>query len=91
MLRILFEPFAQGAGPAAYEAKLLLQDWGIEIGDITYNNLHIWHAEKDWNSPLPMMEYYVKLLSNSPFFKVFEGDTHFTIHRHLEEILGADS
>lgn len=69
LLRILFEPFAQGAGPAAYEAKLLSQDWGIEFGDITYNNLYIWYAEKDWNSPLPMTEYYVKLLSNNPFLK----------------------
>ncbi|KAJ9483734.1 hypothetical protein VN97_g9659 [Penicillium thymicola] len=87
LLRISFEPFAQGAGPAAYEAKLLSQDWGIEFGDITYNNLHISHAEKYWNSPLPMTEYYVKLLSNNPFSKVFEGDTHFTIHKHLDEIL----
>ncbi|CAI7641297.1 unnamed protein product [Penicillium crustosum] len=87
LLRILFEPFAQGAGPAAFEAKLLSQDWGIEFSDITYNNLHIWHAEKDWNSPLSMTEYYVKLLSKTPYFKVFEGDTHFTIHRHLDEIL----
>ncbi|KXG48949.1 uncharacterized protein PGRI_028190 [Penicillium griseofulvum] len=87
LLRVLFEPFAQGAGPAAYEAKLLSQDWDIEFGDITYNNLYIWHAAKDWNSPLPMTEYYVKLLSNSPSFKVFEDDTHFTIHRHMDEIL----
>ncbi|KZN93213.1 hypothetical protein EN45_033860 [Penicillium chrysogenum] len=87
LLRIIFEPFAQGTGPAAYEAKLLSQDWGIKFGDITYNNIHIWHAEKDWNSPLTMTEYYVKLLSNKPSFRVFEGDTHFTIHRHLDEIL----
>ncbi|CAI7583331.1 unnamed protein product [Penicillium viridicatum] len=76
LLRILFEPFAQGTGPAAYEAKLLSEDCGIEFGGITYNNLHIWHAEKDWNSPLPMTEYYVKPLSNNPSFKV-----------HLDEIL----
>ncbi|KAJ5481684.1 hypothetical protein N7475_000496 [Penicillium sp. IBT 31633x] len=86
-IRILFEPFAQGAGPAAYEAKLLSQDWGIDFGNITYNNLRIWHAGKDWNSPLPMTEYYVKLLPNRPYFKVFEDDTHFTMHRNLQKIL----
>ncbi|KAJ5588651.1 hypothetical protein N7537_011329 [Penicillium hordei] len=84
LLHILFESFAQGVGPAAYEAKLLSQGWGIEFGHITYNNLHIWHAEKNWNSPLPMTEYYVKLLSNSPYSKVFEDDTHFTIHKYHE-------
>ncbi|KAJ5827016.1 hypothetical protein N7447_003779 [Penicillium robsamsonii] len=87
LLRVLFKPFAQSASLAAYEAKLLSQDWGIEFGDITYNNLHIWHVGKDWNSPLRITEYYVKRLSNSPFFTAFEGDTHFTIHRHLDEIL----
>lgn len=85
-MRILFEPFAQGAGPAAYEAKLLSQDWGIDFNNITYNNLRIWHAEQDWNSPLPMTEYYVKLLPNRLQLKVFDSDTHFTIHRHLDEI-----
>jgi pimeloyl-ACP methyl ester carboxylesterase len=87
LVRILFEPFAQGAGPAVYEARLLSQAWDIEFGDITYNNLHIWHAEKDWNSPLPMTEFYVRQLSNNPSFKVYERDTHFTIHRHLDGVL----
>ncbi|KAJ5293980.1 hypothetical protein N7508_008801 [Penicillium antarcticum] len=87
ILRALFEPFKQGAGPAAYEAKLLSQDWGIAFGDITYNNLHIWHAGEDWNSPLPMTEFYVKQLTNNPSFKVYENDTHWTIHRHLDDIL----
>jgi hypothetical protein len=40
--RRIFEPFAQGTGPAAYEAKLLSQDWGIKFGDITYNNIMLW-------------------------------------------------
>lgn len=87
ILRALFEPFKQGSGPAAYEAKLLSQDWGIEFGDVTYNNLHIWHAGKDWNSPLLMTEYYVKQLTGNPSFKVYEDDTHWTIHRHLDEML----
>lgn len=85
-IRLLLEPFAQGTGPAAYEAKLLSQDWGIDFRKITYDNLSIWHAEKDWNSPLPMTEHYVRQLPNNPYFKVYEGDTHFTIHRHLDEV-----
>ena len=58
-------PFAQGAGPAAYEAKLLSQDWGIVFDSITYDNLYIWHPGKDYNSPLPMTEHYVKQLSKN--------------------------
>ncbi|OQE41022.1 hypothetical protein PENCOP_c005G00657 [Penicillium coprophilum] len=64
LLRVIDELFVQGTGPPAYEAKLLSQDWGIDSGDMDYNNLHIWPAGKDWNSPLSMTEYYVKLLSN---------------------------
>lgn len=89
ILRALLEPFKQGSGPATYEAKLLSQDWGIDFGDITYNNLYIWHAGKDWNSPLPMTEHYVKQLTNDSSFKVYEEDTHWTIHKHLDEMLSA--
>ncbi|KAE9402671.1 alpha/beta-hydrolase [Gymnopus androsaceus JB14] len=73
LLRILFEPFAQGAEGCVHEAQLLTQNWGIRYED-------------DTNAPVEMIRYMAERIPHC-VLREYEDDTHFTIIRHLEEII----
>jgi pimeloyl-ACP methyl ester carboxylesterase len=85
LIRIVFEGFAQGADGFVQETQLLTGDWGFKFEDINYDKIHVWHGTKDVNAPISMIRYMVDRL---PHVELREfDDTHFTIHRHLDEIL----
>ncbi|KAF2185307.1 alpha/beta-hydrolase [Zopfia rhizophila CBS 207.26] len=88
LLRILIdEPFAQGAEAAVHEAKLLSsQDWGFRLEDVEYNVVRIWHGAEDKNAPVVMIRYLAERLPHC-VLREFEGDTHYTMFKHLEEAL----
>lgn len=86
MARQIFEAFSQGIGPAVYDAQLLTSSWGINLEAVTYDNVRIWHGSKDTNAPVQMMRYMAERLPHCEL-KEFPEDTHFTLHRHLDEIL----
>ena len=86
ILRILFEGFAQGAKGFVCEAQMLTQGWGFKFEDVAYDKIQLWHGTQDKNAPVRMVRYMVERLPHS-ILREFEGDMHFTMFRHLEEIL----
>jgi pimeloyl-ACP methyl ester carboxylesterase len=87
LLRIVFDGFCQGSQAFVQEAQLLSsQDWGFKFEDISYDPVHIWHGTEDANAPFPMIQYMAKRIPHSILHE-FEGETHYTMHKHLEQIL----
>ncbi len=86
LIQIAFEGFAQGAEGFVYETQLLTQDWGFRFEDVTYEKIRIWHGVQDKNAPIEMMRYMAERLPHAEL-KEYEGEDHFAISQHLEEIL----
>ncbi|KAH8685326.1 Alpha/Beta hydrolase protein [Ilyonectria robusta] len=88
LLRVLLdEPFAQGAAAAVDEAKLLSsQDWGFKLEDVDYATVRLWHGARDTNAPAVMIRYMADKLPHA-VLREFEGDTHYTMFKHLEGAL----
>lgn len=83
----LLDGFAQGSRAMVQEARLLSEpDWGFRFEDISYDPIHIWHGTNDVSAPFSMIQYMAKRLPHSALYEC-EGDTHFTMTRHLEEAL----
>jgi pimeloyl-ACP methyl ester carboxylesterase len=86
MLRIAFEPFAQGAEGFVREAQLLCEpDWGFRFEDVKYDKIMLWHGMKDTNAPIRMILYMKDRLPHSEF-KGYD-ENHFGVTNHLDEIL----
>ncbi|KAL4999942.1 Alpha/Beta hydrolase protein [Aspergillus recurvatus] len=77
-LAMVFEAFAQGGAATVQEAVLLSHDWGFRFEDIVYNKIHLWHGQKDAQSPIEMIRYMAKRLPHC-VLREFEGETHFTV------------
>ena len=43
------EAYHRGAKGVAHEGKLLARDWGFRLGDISCENVRLWHGEMDVN------------------------------------------
>ena len=86
LLRTLFEGFAQGSEAFVQEAQLLTQDWGFRFEDVAYDRVQLWHGTLDKNAPVQMIRYMVERLPYTEF-REYEGESHWTLHRHIEEIL----
>lgn len=69
-----------------YEVQLLTQDWGFRFEDVAYDKIQLWHGTQDKNAPVQMVRYMVERLPHS-VLREFEGENHFTLFRHLEEIV----
>ncbi|KAJ5683285.1 hypothetical protein N7462_006450 [Penicillium macrosclerotiorum] len=82
----VFEAFRQGVDPAVHDARLLTSDWGIQFEDVTYNKVKIWHGAKDANAPIELIRYMARRLPHCKLTE-FPEDTHFTLNRHLDQIL----
>jgi pimeloyl-ACP methyl ester carboxylesterase len=87
LFRVLFDGFNQGPKAFVQEARLLsAQDWGFELEDISYDPILIWHGTKDTNAPISMIQYMAKRIPHAVLHQC-EGDTHYSMHKHLETIL----
>lgn len=86
LIHIGFEAFAQGAAGAVRDAQLTGQDWGFKTEDVTYDPILFWHGTKDINVPLAWVRPMAERLPHG-VFKEYEGETHFTLVKHLEDIL----
>lgn len=81
---LLEEPFAQGSQAAVDEARLLSSDdWGFSFESVRYNPVRIWHGAKDTNAPVALIRYMVEKLPYCIYHE-FEGDTHYTMYKHVE-------
>ncbi|KAK7426891.1 hypothetical protein QQZ08_006637 [Neonectria magnoliae] len=84
---LLEEPFRQGAEATVHEARLLSsQDWGFEFEDVDYDAVRMWHGVEDQNAPVAMIRYMAERLPHG-VLREFEGDTHYTMFKHLEGAL----
>jgi pimeloyl-ACP methyl ester carboxylesterase len=86
VIRMGFEGFAQGPGGFVQEAQLLTQDWGFRFEDVIYDPIQIWHGVEDKNAPVRMIRYMADRLPHSDL-QEFQGEGHFAVANHLEEIL----
>lgn len=88
LIRMLIdEPFAQSAEAAVLEARLLsAQDWGFRLEDVEYDAIRLWHGAEDKNAPTVMIRYMVERLPHC-VLREFEGDTHYTMFKHVEGAL----
>lgn len=87
LLAIFLEPFAQGSRGFVHEAYLLSQPYGFRPENISYDRkIHVWHGTADKNSPIRMVRWMSERLPNCELHE-FEGETHFTIMKHLEDII----
>lgn len=87
LIRITFDPFAQGSKGFIQEALLLFTPhWGFDFKDITFDPIHLYHGTKDYNAPFRMIQYMSDQLQHSTLH-AFNDDTHFTITNHIEKIL----
>jgi pimeloyl-ACP methyl ester carboxylesterase len=81
---LLEEPFAQGGQAAVDEARLLSSnDWGFSFESVRYNPVRIWHGAADKNAPVALIRYMVEKLP-ACIYHEFEGDTHYTMFKHIE-------
>ncbi|KAI6781630.1 hydrolase [Emericellopsis cladophorae] len=87
MVRILLEGFAQGTAATVQEAVLLSTHWGFDLEDVAYDPILIWHGAEDVNAPIGWIRDMARRLQGSRLTE-FEGETHFTVGRHLDQVLG---
>lgn len=84
-MRIFLEPFCQGSKGFVREAYLLTRPYGFRLENVK-PMVYIWHGTRDTNSPIRMIRYMAERLPNCKL-REFEGETHFTIMKHLEEVI----
>ena len=85
------EAFRQGSHGAAYDASLFTQPWGFKLEDITFENIYLWHGERDVHVPIEMTRF---LETKIPQCKVryFPDEDHMAVvFNHLEEVMTAMS
>ncbi|KAB5566119.1 alpha/beta hydrolase [Coniochaeta sp. 2T2.1] len=85
LLSVLLEPFAQGSRALVQEAYLLSHLYGFRMEDVE-RKVQIWHGVEDTNSPIEMVRYMKEQLPDCDLHEL-EGETHFTIVKHLEEVV----
>ncbi|KAI1822266.1 alpha/beta hydrolase [Xylaria intraflava] len=86
LLRTVFETFRQGTAPMVRESQLLTwEGWGFPVAEVRYNKVLIWHGTEDGQSPIHMVRYLARQL---PYCELreLEGETHFTLAKHLGRI-----
>jgi pimeloyl-ACP methyl ester carboxylesterase len=61
------------------------QSWGFPI-DTIKTEVHLWSGTEDSNTPPAMTAYFSSVLPNSQTFAL-QGEGHYALYRHWEEIL----
>ncbi|KAI1426640.1 Alpha/Beta hydrolase protein [Xylaria sp. FL1777] len=87
LLRSVFETFRQGTAPMVRESQLLTwEGWGFPLDEVVYDKVLIWHGVEDSQSPIRMVRWLARQLPHCEL-REFEGETHFTLAKHLGVIL----
>ena len=85
----LLEAFRQGSAGPAYDATLYAQPWGFRLGDITLDNVHLWHGELDVHVPIIMARAVAGAIPNCQT-RVYPNDAHLSVaFNHGDEIFQA--
>lgn len=84
---ILREVYRQGSARAhAEENRLANSHWGFELEDVIHDRIRLWYGTKDVNTPVEQGQYMAARIPGATI-KEYEGNTHFDIWKHLEEML----
>ncbi|KAJ5172230.1 hypothetical protein N7492_004823 [Penicillium capsulatum] len=86
MMTSFRESFKHGSDAAMEEGRIITTDWGFELGQISAPNVRLWHGSADHNTPVSMGRYLAEQIPRVQY-KEYEGDSHYTIHYRLIEIL----
>ena len=85
----MLEALLQGSRGPAHDAKLYVQPWGFKLEDVAFNNVYLWHGERDVNVPVSMGRAMAKALPHCQA-RFYPGETHLLVaYNHLEEIMEA--
>jgi pimeloyl-ACP methyl ester carboxylesterase len=86
LLKAGLEAFRRGSRGAALENSLYAKSWGFNLQEIT-KEIHLWHGERDINSPPAMGRYLASSLPNCRS-RFYEDEGHIsTFVNHMDEIL----
>ncbi len=82
------ESYRNGAQGVAYDARLVLgESWGFRLDDIHFENIHLWHGEKDLAVPVSMAKSMANMIHNAKI-KLYRNDGHLSLMFHqMDEIL----
>jgi len=82
------EAFRKGSEGVAYEiSKLLVQDWGFDLKDVTVP-VSFWQGKEDNNVPYQWAELMSNEINNSST-KMFSDEGHLIIFNHSKEIFSS--
>lgn len=80
----VWEAFRQGPAGTVRDSQLLTwEGLGFPIEEITYNKIHIWHGEKDWQAPIRMIRFLAERLPYCELH-VIEGANHHAMGDQIE-------
>lgn len=82
------EAFRQGTLGLAYEGRLLTKPWGFHLGDISCNNIYLWHGVLDVDVPISMARFVADAIPNCRT-KFFPYDGHISVPYTYPELIWA--
>jgi pimeloyl-ACP methyl ester carboxylesterase len=86
-LAAIAEALSRGLGGFVSELALAAAPWGFSLSEVRVP-VRVWHGSLDASTPLAMALHLATQLPRATL-RVFEGEGHFLLHDHAEEILGA--
>ena len=87
LVRVSREHFRNGSEASIKEGQIAVEPWGFKLEDIEYENIKLWYATEDINTPVQMGRKIAARLRNARL-KEYPGETHFTLmEKYGEEIL----
>lgn len=86
-IHMLREAFRQGLRGPSYDGRLLVQDWGFGLEEITLEHVYLWHGDQDSQTPPSAARSVAERIPNCEA-TFFPDDAHSSaVVNHTEEIL----
>ncbi len=86
-VHMIREAFRQGMRGPSFEGRLLVQDWGFRLEDVTHEHVYLWHGDKDIQAPAAAARVVAERIPNCEA-TFFPGEAHASaVVHHTEEML----
>jgi pimeloyl-ACP methyl ester carboxylesterase len=86
-VHMIREAFRQGMRGPSFEGRLLVQDWGFRLEDVTHEHVYLWHSDKDIQAPAAAARVVAERIPNCEA-TFFPGEAHASaVVHHTEEML----
>jgi len=88
LLRSMVEAHRQGSNSIRamiQEMKLIKKGWDVDLSEIPYGLVHIWHGTADKNVPVRNAYKNAEAISGA-HLEIFENAGHLLVHRNLEKL-----